>query len=354
MNNIGYGLEFNIVIISIGILSYYINSFSNNGIYFGVRIPKKYTEIKEIKDLERDYKRIILLSFSILVVLFNLISFIFIDSSEEVISLILGVTTIISIILNIGIYFIYNIRLKKLKEKNNWKYEGNNVVIVDTTLRKPKKDEKYKALNDWIFVAPIILPIFLLILTYVRREDIIKYGTFEIYKFPIIGIIMCLFMYLLAKISLRARVDLNSTNIESTIKFKKKIKRLISLFFLVSELGVIILYSIIQLGIIYNFYSSKLIEYTNIFVTIVMIIFVLVFIKIGIKERNTEEKIDQEEAYKDDDKHWILGMFYYNKNDPAFMIEKRVGLGYTINFANIKALILTILIILFSILMSSI
>lgn len=352
MNNIGYGLEFNIVIISIGILSYYINSFSNNGIYFGVRIPKKYTEIKEIKDLERDYKRIILVSFSILVVLFNLISFIFIDSSEEVISLILGVTTIISVILNSGIYFIYNIRLKKLKEKNNWKYEGNNVVIVDTTLRKPKKDEKYKALNDWIFIAPIIVPIVLLILTYVRREDIIKIETFEIYKFPIIGIIMCLFMYLLAKISLRSRVDLNSINIESTIKFKKKIKRLISLFFLVSELGVIILYSIIQLGIIYDFYSSKLIEYTNIFVTIVMVIFVLVFIKIGIKERNTEEKIDQEEAYKDDDKHWILGMFYYNKNDPAFMIEKRVGLGYTINFANIKALILTILIILFSILMS--
>ncbi|MDV4149824.1 DUF5808 domain-containing protein [Clostridium sp. AL.422] len=354
MNNIESIIVFNITIISLGILSYYINSFSNSGIYFGIRIPKIFKDKKELKDLEREYKRVVLLAFSILVVVLNIVLFIFISSSEEVIALIIGVTTIISVVLYSIIYFIYNIRLKKLKEKNNWNYEGNNVVIVDTTLRKPKKDEKYKALNDWIFLIPMILPIILLVLTYIRREDLINYETFEIYKFPIIGIIMCLFIYLLAKISLRARVDLNSTNIESTIKYKKKIKRLISLFLLASEVGVIILYSIIQLGIIYNFYSSRLILYINILVTIIMIIFILVFIKIGMKERDAEEKIDEEEAYKDDDSKWILGMFYYNKNDPAFMIEKRVGLGYTINFANKKSLALSIFIILFITLMSSI
>jgi uncharacterized membrane protein len=31
---------------------------------------------------------------------------------------------------------------------------------------------------------------------------------------------------------------------------------------------------------------------------------------------------------------WKLGVFYYNPADPSLMIEKRCGLGYTLNFGN--------------------
>ena len=31
---------------------------------------------------------------------------------------------------------------------------------------------------------------------------------------------------------------------------------------------------------------------------------------------------------------WKLGMFYYNPDDPALMVEKRFGIGYTLNFGN--------------------
>jgi uncharacterized membrane protein len=31
---------------------------------------------------------------------------------------------------------------------------------------------------------------------------------------------------------------------------------------------------------------------------------------------------------------WKLGMFYFNPDDPALFVEKRVGIGYTINFAH--------------------
>jgi len=33
------------------------------------------------------------------------------------------------------------------------------------------------------------------------------------------------------------------------------------------------------------------------------------------------------------DKYWKLGLFYFNPEDPAVLIEKRFGLGYTFNFA---------------------
>ena len=43
---------------------------------------------------------------------------------------------------------------------------------------------------------------------------------------------------------------------------------------------------------------------------------------------------------------WTDGLFYYNRNDTAFMIEKPGGVGYTINFAHKRALLYLVLIIL--------
>lgn len=352
LNNIEFFIVVNLTIISLGILSYYLNSYSNSGIYFGVRIPKKFKDTEEIKSIEKEYKMLVLMLFSILILIMNIVAFFYINSKEEILESIFGFATLLAILINYIIFVKYNIKLKKLKEDKNWNYKSNNVVVVDTSLRKPKKNEKYKALNDWVFLVPIILPFTVLVLTYLRKKDLVNLGFWEIYRIPIIGILMCLFMFFLAKISLKSKVDLNSSNIESTIINKKKIKRLISIFFLITEVEITLLYSIIQLGIIYNFYTEKLLSYINIFIAISMAIFIFIFILIGSKERVTKENENQEEVYKDDDKNWIFGMFYYNKNDPAFMIEKRVGIGYTINFANKISLILLVLMILFITLMS--
>lgn len=47
--------------------------------------------------------------------------------------------------------------------------------------------------------------------------------------------------------------------------------------------------------------------------------------------RSTSSKVVE------DDSRWILGAFYYNKNDPSFFVEKRFGMGYTVNFGNPKS-----------------
>ncbi len=39
-----------------------------------------------------------------------------------------------------------------------------------------------------------------------------------------------------------------------------------------------------------------------------------------------------------DNRLWKYGAFYVNRDDPSMFVEKRFGLGYTINFANPKAL----------------
>jgi len=41
-----------------------------------------------------------------------------------------------------------------------------------------------------------------------------------------------------------------------------------------------------------------------------------------------------------DNRNWVLGMFYVNRDDPSFLVERRFGLGYTINLGNPKAVVL--------------
>lgn len=36
----------------------------------------------------------------------------------------------------------------------------------------------------------------------------------------------------------------------------------------------------------------------------------------------------------DDDAHWKAGVFYYNPDDPAFLVDKRIGVGQTVNLAH--------------------
>ncbi|MFB3855139.1 MAG: DUF1648 domain-containing protein [Vicinamibacterales bacterium] len=41
-----------------------------------------------------------------------------------------------------------------------------------------------------------------------------------------------------------------------------------------------------------------------------------------------------------DNRRWVLGLFYVNRDDPSIFVEKRFGLGYTINFGNPRAIAL--------------
>ncbi len=38
-----------------------------------------------------------------------------------------------------------------------------------------------------------------------------------------------------------------------------------------------------------------------------------------------------------DNAHWVLGMFYVDRDDPSIMVEKRFGVGYSLNYGNRSA-----------------
>ena len=51
----------------------------------------------------------------------------------------------------------------------------------------------------------------------------------------------------------------------------------------------------------------------------------------------------------EEDDHWIYGIFYYNKNDKRFMVNKRVGIGTTVNMAKTSGKVFTVGISVFTV-----
>jgi uncharacterized membrane protein len=46
-----------------------------------------------------------------------------------------------------------------------------------------------------------------------------------------------------------------------------------------------------------------------------------------------------------EDRHWKLGIVYFNRDDDAVVVERRFGLGYTLNFARVETWVMVTLIL---------
>ena len=76
-----------------------------------------------------------------------------------------------------------------------------------------------------------------------------------------------------------------------------------------------------------------------IFIVVPVIYFYLMLSGIKPKSRNIY-------TVENDDEKWIYGFIYYNKEDPKLMVEKRLGMGWSINMATPMGKIITIILVL--------
>lgn len=330
----------NSFVIVLFLVSYFLNRLSNNGIFFGVRFPMEYFGEQELLDLDKAYKKIISIVYIILFIAMNFICLKANMSNNEVMEWIVAWMSIGTMLISNVIFIIYHFKAKRLKKENGWTYKKRNVVVTDTTLRKPKKDEKFKSLNSKWFLLLLAFPIVMGTFTLIRFNQLpqvmeISNSTFGvvkphtlrgkliIFQFPLTQFFMGILMYGINIMINKSKVDLNSGSIEGTVIRKKKFRRLGSMMMFVTALQMMLMFSVIQGSILWDF-DITIINYIfviSLFLT--MIAFMVMFIRMGQGGRNLQKAEEKDELYKDDDDKWILGGFYFNKNDPAWMVEKR-------------------------------
>ncbi|WP_347382336.1 DUF1648 domain-containing protein [Paenibacillus pabuli] len=128
------------------------------------------------------------------------------------------------------------------------------------------------------------------------------------------------------------------------IRFRRKW----SLFTIITGLLLTILFAFIQM----NMFVPNLVLLTGIsFIIPVLIVLGAVWLSLtgrqgGGKIRNhREDRERSKEQPVNDDNYWKLGFIYYNPNDPSLTVEKRYGIGWTINFARPLSWVLFLFII---------
>lgn len=55
------------------------------------------------------------------------------------------------------------------------------------------------------------------------------------------------------------------------------------------------------------------------------------------KARTPADRQLTDDVFRDDDRYWYGGFFYNNPDDPALLVPKRFGLGWTLNFGHPQA-----------------
>lgn len=325
-------------------------------LFFGVRIPKEAIDSDDTKKIFKEYVRNNIIFGSLYIVLTGVL-FYFVFMPVELVALIFG-----DVILVYVLYFISYKKTKVLKKEKQWdKLIKNNMVIIDTEFSK-NKNGKLVASKKW-FIIPIIMIIINFIITYIcypgLPDKIPTHWGFHgvdawsaksyttVFIHPVMQCILLVLLYV-SYLSIGMSKQQSSTNNTKNSLEKNKIFRYYS------SMIMVITTIFVELMLSYLNYIALLLFKMNNVIMIVLVVLILstavvsVFIQVKfgqggnkIKLKGDDSIIEVEE--KNDDKYWILGFLYYNKQDPALFVEKRFGVGWTVNFGSALGLALVLL-----------
>lgn len=348
-------------IVLLAFVDYNMQKFTSKKVFYGVNVPEKYRDFEELKQIDKSYKRGILISTAAILILQIALSLYANFTLSE--NLYLAAVTIPIILTVVLYYLIYYNSYKKVlifKEKyistinSELKSEKTQILDVDFIHERDKLVKKYSL----IYIIPILLVVASSVYSFINYDKIpemmpthfnfqgIADGFTVKTKtsfFAQIGmqIVVMLLVYFSSVYSLKARVKIDKSNSKSDIAHTiKYLSHLASeSFFLL--LAMALLFSSISFGLV----NQKINQMLVILSTVILLASIapLLYTSYKLKKGNYS---DVSYTVDDDDKYWLLGCLYYNPNDPAAFVQKRFGIGWTINLGSNKGKLMVACIVL--------
>ena len=90
------------------------------------------------------------------------------------------------------------------------------------------------------------------------------------------------------------------------------------------------------------FSDSAMFTVPLVFLIIILTGTIVFAVKVGRTDKQNIGEADSKITDIDEDSYWKGGIIYFNKNDPSIFVEKRFGVGWTLNFANPMGYIIVI------------
>lgn len=131
-------------------------------------------------------------------------------------------------------------------------------------------------------------------------------------------------------------IKLSASSLNASRNRQLTLRKNSSIFMFFSSVLVTILFTFLQLSTIHQGLGrdTAMIVLPIAFLILMFIGVIWLAVKVGNADKQLDEAADGKIADYDEDENWKLGLFYFNKSDPSIFVEKRFGVGWSLNFAN--------------------
>ncbi|SDK06485.1 DUF1648 domain-containing protein [Natronincola ferrireducens] len=331
------------VYIPLLLIGYFMPDFIKSTLLFGVVIPEEVSRTEEVVGLRKRYKRNYGLS-GLITTLFLNVAAIYFQNTHI---LYMGIFLLI-VIMTITYVDVHK-RAKALKKEKGWMMNKKQVVVVDTCQSYNKK-----FISPHWFWCSVGIVIFTMLFTMIQyphlpnqiptqfdfKGAVMGYtdkNFFSVFGLPLTQVGMTTMFYIIYRIIKKVKPSINPSRPKTSSLQNQIAKRYWAIYMLVTITILNLQFLYIQLNVLQVINSSEGISILIYLLAIGIPILGAVGIAIKAGQSGSKIKIDcTEEADsrvidRDDDGFWKWGMIYYNSQDPSLFIEKRFGIGWTIN-----------------------
>ncbi|KUP09669.1 hypothetical protein Q73_01960 [Bacillus coahuilensis m2-6] len=341
---------FFIIIVFVSIFQIAVPFFVKRTVVFGVTIPYEKAQYKQIIRFKRIYATVT--SFvSILVTVLFIGWSRGTEQNETEIVLTGIILPFIILMTGLTLYFYFHFKMQRLKKEQNW-YSGiKQVRYADLALRS--KDEM---LPTPLFMVPSIISIALIILTASLYDQLpaqipTHWGPdgqpdaftdkswMAALGLPIMLVLLQWMFVGINYFTKQSGIKINAGNVSSSKLRQLSLRKYTSWFLFVVSVVITLLFSFLQLNLLYeNLFQDSWIMITPLIImTILLAGAFILAVKVGRIDSDFEGAQVLEGNSKveglDEDRFWKGGLIYFNPEDPSIFVEKRFGLGWTMNFA---------------------
>ncbi|KAB2336027.1 DUF1648 domain-containing protein [Cytobacillus depressus] len=320
---------------------------TKRNVVFGVYIPDEFARDPKLLAFKKRFSLLIFI-FGVIGVGLYLFLLTKVNLNESMNALLGSAIQFSLIFMSLALYFYYHAKALQRKKAMRWGENVKQVTITDLSVRSQD------AMLPWhVYLLPIAVTIGVMIYTLTKfsllPEQIPMHwgpnGKPDAFaaksQFSAISLLLILltiqFMFLgINEMTKRSGFKLSATRPEASRIRQLTLRKYSSWFMFFTNVLITMLFSFLQLQMIHpNLADGAVLMALPIIFTLMILIGCLY---LAIKVGTAGERMDLHPASGisdlDDDQYWKGGLFYFNKNDPSIFVEKRFGIGWTLNFSN--------------------
>lgn len=354
------------VVLSIGIAPL----ITRKSLLFGVRIPEEAASMPKVIKLKKNYINTMIVG-GILIIVILVGQYLLLPDISLLATLYLP---LVMIALQFIVFVSSWRKATELKMENNWSVPMTATV---DTVSAVQREQIWSFPKGWYVVSGLIV-IAIIVLSLIKYPSlpaqIPTHWSFDmqpdawsdktiwkVMTMPIIILVTIIAMMLGNIVVYRMKLQVSAEHPELSYAQHRVYRKMMSEAIGIMTLVLTAFSALLQLLTIDVFIPSTAIM---VVMTILMIIascvpFTYVYVKAGqggcklkpeisVKDVNNNIKNPKTtlKFNRGDDKFWKLGMFYYNENDPAMLVEDRFGTNSGFNYARTSAKIVVALLII--------